>query len=188
MAMRDLQACQAEVFRRSEARIKARKQRRKHILLACIPLALCLALLLPGTMPASKDAAAPENNAGMPEDMPLEMVQDGTVCPIAEVRVDGQSITDPDLLLQIHNQIELLSANKHSSNSEGSPREPQDNGIGQVTSGTTPENCVFITVTHYAEQTEYCLSGYTLENRTEGWSCTLTPEQAEALTALLTNT
>jgi hypothetical protein len=42
--MRELHECQAEVFRRSEKRIKERKQRRKHILLACIPLVLCISL------------------------------------------------------------------------------------------------------------------------------------------------
>ncbi len=42
--MRNLNECQAEVFRRSEIRIKARRQRRNRILMACIPLALCLAV------------------------------------------------------------------------------------------------------------------------------------------------
>lgn len=42
--MRDLNECQAEVFRRSEKRIKEHKQHRKHILLACIPLVLCITL------------------------------------------------------------------------------------------------------------------------------------------------
>jgi hypothetical protein len=42
--MRELHECQAEVFRRSEKRIKERKQRRKHILLACIPLVICITL------------------------------------------------------------------------------------------------------------------------------------------------
>lgn len=42
--MRDLNECQAEVFRRSEKRIKERKQHRKRILLACIPLVLCITL------------------------------------------------------------------------------------------------------------------------------------------------
>ena len=53
--MRELHECQAEVFRRSEKRIKERKQRRNHILMACIPLVLCItlfsALFLPGMLP-----------------------------------------------------------------------------------------------------------------------------------------
>ena len=42
--MRELHECQAEVFRRSEKRIKERKQRRNHILMACIPLVLCVTI------------------------------------------------------------------------------------------------------------------------------------------------
>ena len=42
--MRELHECQAEVFRRSEKRIKERKQRRNHILMVCIPLILCVTI------------------------------------------------------------------------------------------------------------------------------------------------
>ena len=41
--MRNLEECQAEVFRRSEKRIKARKVRRTRILAVCVPLVLCVA-------------------------------------------------------------------------------------------------------------------------------------------------
>lgn len=41
--MRNLEECQAEVFRRSEKRIKARKVRRTGILAVCVPLVLCVA-------------------------------------------------------------------------------------------------------------------------------------------------
>ena len=43
--MRNLDECQAEVFRRSEKRINQRKQRRKHVLITCIPLVLCITAL-----------------------------------------------------------------------------------------------------------------------------------------------
>ena len=42
--MRDLQECQAEVFRRSEEKIKARKRTRNRILAVCVPLCLLLSL------------------------------------------------------------------------------------------------------------------------------------------------
>ena len=60
--MRDLNECQAEVFRRSEKRIKERKQHRKHILLACIPLVLCITLLATFS-PRDTRTAAPEEPA-----------------------------------------------------------------------------------------------------------------------------
>ena len=64
--MRNLQECQAEVFRRSEQRIKERKKRRKHLLMLCIPLVLCLTtvsgLLLSGFgLSKSTDEAIPES-------------------------------------------------------------------------------------------------------------------------------
>jgi hypothetical protein len=60
--MRDLNECQAEVFRRSEERIKERKQRRKHIMLACIPLVLCITLFA-AFFPWDTKTAAPEEPA-----------------------------------------------------------------------------------------------------------------------------
>lgn len=69
--MRDLNECQAEVFRRSEQRIKERIKRRKHILLACVPLVLCIALLA-AFSPWDTRTAAPEEPAvnGAPMDGP----------------------------------------------------------------------------------------------------------------------
>lgn len=43
--MRDFEERKAEVFRRSEKRIKECKARRKHILLTCIPMVLCIMML-----------------------------------------------------------------------------------------------------------------------------------------------
>lgn len=64
--MRELHECQAEVFRRSEKRIKERKQRRNHILMACIPLVLCItlfgALLLPGMEPTGSTGELLQEN------------------------------------------------------------------------------------------------------------------------------
>lgn len=63
--MRNLEECQAEVFRRSGKRMKECKQRRKHIVMVCIPLVLCIsafgAFVLPGIGSADPlDGKAPE--------------------------------------------------------------------------------------------------------------------------------
>lgn len=64
--MREINECMAEVFRRSESRIKERKRNRNRILAMCIPLFLVLTIwsvvLLPSMLPA-KDASAEENMA-----------------------------------------------------------------------------------------------------------------------------
>jgi len=58
--MRDLQECQAEIFRRSEKRIKDRRQRRNHILTACIPLVLGICAFSMFALPKNSGGAKPQ--------------------------------------------------------------------------------------------------------------------------------
>jgi len=61
--MRELHECQAEVFRRSEKRIKERKQRRNHLIMACLPLVLCITILGAFLFPQEDDfKQAPESS------------------------------------------------------------------------------------------------------------------------------
>ena len=61
--MRNFEERKAEVFRRSEKRIKERKQRRNHMLMACIPLVLCLTIFGAFLFPQMDDfKQAPESN------------------------------------------------------------------------------------------------------------------------------
>ena len=61
--MRELHECQAEVFRRSEKRIKERKQRRNHMFMACISLVLCLTIFGAFLFPQMDDfKQAPESS------------------------------------------------------------------------------------------------------------------------------
>lgn len=59
--MRELNECKAEVFRRSDNRIKERRRNRNRILAMCIPLCLVLTIfsvmMLPGMLPAGRDKA-----------------------------------------------------------------------------------------------------------------------------------
>ena len=61
--MRNFEERIAEIYRRSEKILQQRRKRRKHILMVCIPLVLCMtvlgALSMPSMMP--KGDAAPEN-------------------------------------------------------------------------------------------------------------------------------
>jgi hypothetical protein len=66
--------CQAEVFRRSEKRIRERKQRRNHVLMACVPVVFCAALLfaLKPIMPSDQktepeDTTQQQESTGRPE-------------------------------------------------------------------------------------------------------------------------
>lgn len=65
--MRDLESCKAEVFRRSENRIKERTRRRRRALTLCVPLVLCLvvgAAVWPALMPGGVKGAV----AGEPQE------------------------------------------------------------------------------------------------------------------------
>ena len=66
--MRSLQECQAEVFRRSEKRIRTRRRAIRAVMV-CVPLVLCLtafSLLVRPGLPSSPDGAPPKNNAASP--------------------------------------------------------------------------------------------------------------------------
>ena len=60
--MRDLEQAKAEVFRRSNARIKKRKTIRRSILACCVPVVLCIGIwsftILPAMMPAKASDSA----------------------------------------------------------------------------------------------------------------------------------
>ena len=61
--MRNFEERKAEVFRRSEKRIKERKQRKNHILMTCIPLVLCLTIFGAFLFPQMDDLRqAPESS------------------------------------------------------------------------------------------------------------------------------
>lgn len=82
--MRNLEQRIAEIHRRSAEIIEKRRKRRKHLLVACIPVVICIGLAF-GVRPlerATEDAVAPGAAAGgetgMPEAMP-ETVLSGYV-------------------------------------------------------------------------------------------------------------
>ena len=64
--MRELNECKAEVFRRSDNRIKERRRKFNRVLAFCVPLCLILTIfsvtILPAMMPAGSDKAAGEGN------------------------------------------------------------------------------------------------------------------------------
>ena len=61
--MRNFEERKAEVFRRSEKRIKERRARRNHILMTCIPLVLCLTIFGAFLFPQLDDfKQAPESS------------------------------------------------------------------------------------------------------------------------------
>lgn len=69
-SMRSLEECKVEIFRRSEEKIKKRKQQRTRILAICLPLCLCVGALALWGMGqddsvVNKSDAPPKNGFGL---------------------------------------------------------------------------------------------------------------------------
>ena len=194
--MRELHECQAEVFRRSEKRIKERKQRGKRILMTCIPLVLCLtafgAFMFPQLF---NHKQAPEDMLG-PAGTQAAMGQDeyqGLTCAIAEIKVSGNGVsmhyTDVADLLLISDQLHTYGTRAPETNAavseDGSDRnENADDVIGSITYSANAAYTITL-ITHEGVKTEYCLFGNTLRNQTTNQAYTLTYEQAKELREML---
>ena len=193
--MRELHECQAEVFRRSEKRIKERKQRRQRILMTCIPLVLCLTIFGAFLFPQlNNNLQAPE---GMPEsETQAAMGQDenqSMTCSIAEIKVSGNGVsiryTDAADLLLISDQLNTYGTRapetSGTTNEDGSDRsENADDVVGGVADSANAAYTITL-VTHEGEKTEYQLIGNTLLNQTTNQAYTLTYEQAKELREIL---
>lgn len=164
--MRSLQECQAEVFRRSEKRIRTRRRAIRAVMV-CVPLVLCLTafslLVLPGPADTS-DGSGAKNNAASPPP---------AVCRI-DVSGAGQvtSITDEGRVRAIADTLAALNGTLGVEPSGGSESAGAEGRI----------------ITLFAEdgpQTVYCLTDDTLTNITTGSAVALTREQSAALSALL---
>lgn len=111
--MRTMQECYEEALRRSAERIKERKKRRTRILVACIPMVLCLTIfagfLLPG-LGVTTDKAAPE--AGPPLFNAESAMGDGAVILMDSVEVVGNGLahkfTSPEEVQEIMDFIEAI--------------------------------------------------------------------------------
>ena len=190
--MRNLNECQAEVFRRSEKRIKERKQRRKHLIMACLPLVLCItilgAFLFPGGTPGFNGTAG----GGLTEEK-FESLS----CPIAKITVTGgnfsQTYREVEDLLLISDQLYSYGSRGDETNgttddgvaSEGDDRgESADDIYGNITDNSNVAYTITL-VTHEGVKTEYRLAGKTLKNLTTKQTYDLSQTQVNELYELL---
>ena len=122
--MRSLQECQAEVFRRSERKIKQRRKRIRRsagILLACVPLCLCLALLPRGS-----------NNAEMKESVQYGAVQENSLADselsVSSIKIyadkGSYTLTDEGDILYLMSLIEQHP--KYGFTADAGTVEPED--------------------------------------------------------------
>jgi len=195
--MREINECTAEVFRRSENRIKERKRNRNRILAFCIPLCLIVTvwsiMILPAMMPASKS----NNSAG--EGMDIMGSVDGT--DAAFVRVEIMSIgtatqstiqkDDATEVAQIYSTLQSSFVNSGGGNKESVNEEAEDDALTEnkdySQSGTTNLSSGFriIFTTENGAQTIYSLYGDKLINETTKQETILTEDQRSNLMNML---
>lgn len=194
--MRELHECQAEVFRRSEKRIKKRKQRTKHILTACIPLALCIsvfsAVVLPEIMSQrAEDPAAPETAlAGMGQSFSQSIA-----APISEITVSGhgfsRSYTDADQVLQITTYLHACA--QESADSNGAPEDGVMRGekkehadiVYECVTDSAGTGYTLTLITDAGQSSTYYLLDHTLTNLTSHQLYPLSHQQVNELEDLL---
>lgn len=196
--MREINECTAEVFRRSEKRIKERKRNRNRILAFCIPLCLIVTvwsiMILPAMMPASKS----DNNAG--EGMDIMESVDGTAAAYVRVEVMSTGTAtqsailkdDADEVAQIYYTVQSSFVNSGGGNKESAREEAEDDALTDENkdysqSGTTNLSSGFriIFTTENGAQTIYSLSEDKLINETTKQETILAEDQRSNLLNML---
>ena len=196
--MREINECTAEVFRRSEKRIKERKRNRNRILAFCIPLCLIVTvwsiMILPAMMPASKS----DNNAG--EGMDIMGSVDGTAAAYVRVEVMSTGTAtqsailkdDADEVAQIYYTVQSSFVNSGGGNKESAKEEAEDDALTDENkdysqSGTTNLSSGFRIsfTTENGAQTIYSLSGDKLINETTKQETILAEDQRSNLLNML---
>lgn len=178
--MREIQEYTAEVFRRSEKRIKERRRVRNRVLSLCIPLcltvALCSVMLLPTLQPIGPDGAQEPPTADQPsQETAPENAVGGTgsfvsvIIKGSSVGSDGtQAITDPDQVTSIHRVVLNLYKETPTGTPDDSldedPMIPPGDTFEDYQNGASagsPEYTIIFTSSDGANAT-YILKGYEL--------------------------
>lgn len=195
--MKEIHEYTAEVFHRSEKRIKARRQRRNRILITCIPVVLCLTIcgtiLLPGVTPTGN--SDPKNGVEAMEGMGNGKYT-SLSASIAKITVSANGVsktcTDTEKFAMILDRLRYPDLEPPESN--GIPGDgDSDNGMDykEITdqSGALSDFSVTVyTITlypHEGDVTQYALSGNTLKNLTANETHTLSQKQADELLKIL---
>ena len=197
--MRELNECRAEVFRRSEKRIKERKRNRNRILMMCIPLCLiitvCSVTILPDMMPKGENNAANET---------ADHITDGTGDAEGAIGSVGESKThniisvtvkDEDYIGELTNASSIDAIFQHISeiretNDEykdgADMQEPEDDSEHKDnTSSMSKEGIVVTMISTDGIKHVYVLNGLTLYDKTLDKEYMLTTEQRNDLLVVL---
>ncbi len=189
--MRLIQEYTAEVFRRSEERIKKRKQTQKRILLCVTPVALCAILFTTGFLPELQQKNAPSNaqpeaiignSDGVTGDSADKNNGDLSRSLYVQVQIQSpagsKTITEKQTVDTMHAAIVSATITPPESGAGNSVPSGDDVAPGDM--GTAPQYTITF-ITKLGDQTVYTLSGSTLTQTNSGETTTLTDSQRKDL-------
>ena len=187
--MRKFEERKAEIFRRSENRIKERKQNRRRMLGVCVPLCLALAVgsvaILPEVLPVGPDYASGEN-AAMPEysgGAIVRKVQIEVIDPNAsEDELTGESYIFFEGAGQMYYSMEsAVEKGRGNENDKLNDDQPNVNTEEIFLGGKHLPDYRITFVFQDGSEEVYTLEGYTLTNNTICKSIILTEAQRNEL-------
>ena len=193
--MRELNECKAEIFRRSEERIKHRKAVRSRILTACIPLCVILTFwsvfILPAMMPAGKEGAQENNNPGNNTDAPDSFIS-------AEIAYseDGvlirKSLSENEQITSLYCSIlDLFNEAAISASGIDGVKNENSNGSGNTSQGSNSverNNIVITFVSSMGQRSVFTLNDNVLYDNLNKRKILLSQKQAEEFIALAEST
>ncbi len=199
--MRELNECKAEVFRRSDNRIKERKRSRNRILALCLPLCLVLTILSVTTLPAIMPVGE-ESLDGVTDDVSTNDFEANSSdvnskennCVSVTVSGNGseRTITDASSVENVFYQIhDILEANEGYMNSASNNNFIVNNSgecVPPVNEQYKPNNIEKYTITLMSSdgsEQVFELYGAVLDDVESEKKIMLTKEQLNKLTAAL---
>lgn len=190
--MREINECTAEVFRRSEKRIKERRKKRNRILALVIPLCLIVTVFSATVLPEMMPLIRTKSDAA-------EMVGDSSgsgspFCSYTAVEIQNiglsperyGKVTDKVAVTNLFNSIHSLFADvdgKVPNGSESFEAVESDENYGQPEASSKSKGYTIIFTTDDGSQSVYNLSENTLLNVNTNETAVLSDAQIEELLA-----
>lgn len=200
--MRDFEQRKAEIFRRSEERLTQRKRRRRMII-SCVPLVICIAVLsvfhVPDLIPASNDG----DKYQVEENKDISSAQTDETKSYSTVKVQARSenteyyreFEEPESVEKIVNTIEKYNSEKNNASASTEAQTHYDNATdaGATMAAELPEEDkkedgyrITVVSSDGSERVYTIVDGY-LRDLTNGKKVFLTKEQVSEISSLLEN-
>lgn len=192
--MRELKECTAEVFRRSEQRIRERRRKRNRVLALCVPVILIAAvwsaMSLPAVMPEGGTMGQDrfgESAGSAPESV---------ACPYSAVEIQAGGIipehygevTDRLAVAEMFSSVNSLFADDVGNGQnviENFPSEEENPNFDLSDLTGSRKDCTITFTAEDGSQAVYTLSGNTLVDVNENKTISLSGSQMAELMAVL---